>query len=229
MSARELCRAIVLHALHATGSRLQTFDPLSEPRHALRPVPPSAGRAAASSARSRPRRPHRRRRSSASRSPASARTQLPIAIAALPRRGQVAAAGVGHRARRPRAQRPVPHRRRAGAASTKAAAPSMPEWRAPRRRRAGGGLGVAPGRRPLRRALQALGRGQGRANCGGQSNAVVPADLRLAAHRIADSIYEKLTGEQGRVLHPHRLRHARRRAATRCASPMPTAKAGRSR
>ncbi|MFZ4479681.1 MAG: Tol-Pal system beta propeller repeat protein TolB [Rhodoferax sp.] len=32
---------------------------------------------------------------------------------------------------------------------------------------------------------------------GGQSYAVTPADLRLAAHRIADFIYEKLTGEKG--------------------------------
>jgi TolB protein len=32
---------------------------------------------------------------------------------------------------------------------------------------------------------------------GGQSNVVVPADLRYAAHRIADFIYEKLTGERG--------------------------------
>jgi TolB protein len=32
---------------------------------------------------------------------------------------------------------------------------------------------------------------------GGQSNAVDSADLRLAAHRIADYIYEKLTGEKG--------------------------------
>ncbi len=31
----------------------------------------------------------------------------------------------------------------------------------------------------------------------GQSNAVAPADLRLAAHRIADYIHEKLTGEKG--------------------------------
>ncbi|MBQ0932947.1 Tol-Pal system protein TolB [Ideonella sp. 3Y2] len=32
---------------------------------------------------------------------------------------------------------------------------------------------------------------------GGQSVAVPAADLRLAAHRIADAIYEKLTGEKG--------------------------------
>ncbi len=32
---------------------------------------------------------------------------------------------------------------------------------------------------------------------GGQTYAVVAADLRLAAHRIADFVYEKLTGERG--------------------------------
>ena len=32
---------------------------------------------------------------------------------------------------------------------------------------------------------------------GGQSTAVVADDLRLAAHRIADVIYEKLTGDKG--------------------------------
>jgi TolB protein len=32
---------------------------------------------------------------------------------------------------------------------------------------------------------------------GGQSFAVTPADLRLAAHRIADFVYERLTGEKG--------------------------------
>jgi TolB protein len=35
------------------------------------------------------------------------------------------------------------------------------------------------------------------ADLGGQAVAVVPADLRLAAHRVADAIYEKLTGEKG--------------------------------
>lgn len=32
---------------------------------------------------------------------------------------------------------------------------------------------------------------------GGQSQQVAPDDLRLAAHRVADAIYEKLTGERG--------------------------------
>ncbi len=32
---------------------------------------------------------------------------------------------------------------------------------------------------------------------GGGSEAVLPADLRLVAHRIADNIYERLTGEKG--------------------------------
>jgi len=35
------------------------------------------------------------------------------------------------------------------------------------------------------------------ADLGGQSYAVTTADLRLAAHRIADFIYEKLTGDKG--------------------------------
>lgn len=35
------------------------------------------------------------------------------------------------------------------------------------------------------------------ADLGGQSYAVPTGDLRLAAHRIADAIYEKLTGERG--------------------------------
>lgn len=35
------------------------------------------------------------------------------------------------------------------------------------------------------------------ADQGGQSLAVQAADLRLAAHRIADAVYEKLTGEKG--------------------------------
>jgi len=35
------------------------------------------------------------------------------------------------------------------------------------------------------------------ADLGGQAFAVVAADLRLSAHRIADAVYEKLTGEKG--------------------------------
>jgi TolB protein len=34
-------------------------------------------------------------------------------------------------------------------------------------------------------------------NLGGQSFAVAPTELRLAAHRISDFIYEKLTGDRG--------------------------------
>jgi hypothetical protein len=41
-----------------------------------------------------------------------------------------------------------------------------------------------------------VGRGA-RQDLGGQSFVVPAADLRLAAHRIADLIYEKLTGEKG--------------------------------
>jgi TolB protein len=35
------------------------------------------------------------------------------------------------------------------------------------------------------------------ADQGGQSEPVVPADLRLAAHHVSDKIYEKLTGDRG--------------------------------
>jgi TolB protein len=35
------------------------------------------------------------------------------------------------------------------------------------------------------------------ADLGGQAHAVTAPDLRLAAHRIADTVYEKLTGEKG--------------------------------
>lgn len=37
----------------------------------------------------------------------------------------------------------------------------------------------------------------GAVDLGGQSLAVQPADIRLAAHRIADDVYEKLTGQKG--------------------------------
>ncbi len=53
---------------------------------------------------------------------------------------------------------------------------------------------LADGRWDVRFRLWDVVRGQ---DLGGQSYAVPAADLRLAAHRIADFIYEKLTGERG--------------------------------
>ncbi len=53
---------------------------------------------------------------------------------------------------------------------------------------------LADGRWDVRFRLWDVVRGQ---DLGGQSYAVPAADLRLAAHRIADFIHEKLTGERG--------------------------------
>ncbi|MES2634331.1 MAG: Tol-Pal system beta propeller repeat protein TolB [Pseudomonadota bacterium] len=53
---------------------------------------------------------------------------------------------------------------------------------------------LADGRFDVRFRLWDVVRAQG---LGAQSYAVTAADLRLAAHRIADFIYEKLTGEKG--------------------------------
>ncbi|HMA08808.1 MAG TPA: Tol-Pal system beta propeller repeat protein TolB [Ramlibacter sp.] len=53
---------------------------------------------------------------------------------------------------------------------------------------------LVDGRYDVRFRLWDVVRGQ---DLGGQSYAVPAADLRLAAHRIADYIYEKLTGEKG--------------------------------
>jgi TolB protein len=53
---------------------------------------------------------------------------------------------------------------------------------------------LADGRYDVRFRLWDVVRGQ---DLGGQSYAVTQADLRLASHRIADFIYEKLTGEKG--------------------------------
>lgn len=53
---------------------------------------------------------------------------------------------------------------------------------------------LADGRYDVRFRLWDLTRGQ---DLGGQSYAVVQADLRQAAHRIADFVYEKLTGDKG--------------------------------
>jgi TolB protein len=53
---------------------------------------------------------------------------------------------------------------------------------------------LADGRFDVRYKLWDVVKG---ADQGGQSLAVPAVDLRLAAHRIADAIYEKLTGEKG--------------------------------
>ncbi|WP_225782925.1 Tol-Pal system beta propeller repeat protein TolB [Xenophilus sp. Marseille-Q4582] len=53
---------------------------------------------------------------------------------------------------------------------------------------------LADGRYDVRFRLWDVVRG---ADLGGQSYTVPQADLRLAAHRIADYVYEKLTGEKG--------------------------------
>lgn len=53
---------------------------------------------------------------------------------------------------------------------------------------------LADGRYDIRFRLWDIAQGQ---DLGGQGYVVTQADLRLAAHRIADFIYEKLTGEPG--------------------------------
>ena len=59
---------------------------------------------------------------------------------------------------------------------------------------AGGVTRLADGRYDVRFRLWDVVRGQ---DLGGQSYTVPQGDLRLAAHRIADYVYEKLTGEKG--------------------------------
>ena len=53
---------------------------------------------------------------------------------------------------------------------------------------------LADGRFDVRLRLWDVVRGQ---DLGGQSYTVAQADLRLSAHRVADFVYEKLTGEKG--------------------------------
>ena len=53
---------------------------------------------------------------------------------------------------------------------------------------------MADGRFDVRFRLWDTVKGQ---DMGGQSYVVVPADLRLVSHRIADQVYEKLTGDKG--------------------------------
>jgi len=84
----------------------------------------------------------------------------------------------------------------AGGAMDEASRPDMSVWR---QRSAdalttGSVTRLADGRFDVRFRLWDVVRGQ---DLGGQSYVVPAGDLRLAAHRIADFIYEKLTGEKG--------------------------------
>ena len=74
--------------------------------------------------------------------------------------------------------------------------PSMSEWRGRGADAllAGSVSRLADGRWDIRYKLWDVVKGQ---DLGGQSLAVVTADLRLAAHRIADALYERLTGDKG--------------------------------
>jgi TolB protein len=74
--------------------------------------------------------------------------------------------------------------------------PVMTEWRgrAADALLAGSTTRLADGRFDVRFKLWDVVKG---AELGGQSQAVEAADLRLAAHRIADYVYEKLTGDKG--------------------------------
>ncbi len=84
----------------------------------------------------------------------------------------------------------------AGTALDETAQPSMTEWRGRNADAllAGSVSRLADGRYDVRYRLWDVVKG---ADLGGQSYAVPAADLRLAAHRIADAVYERLTGERG--------------------------------
>lgn len=84
----------------------------------------------------------------------------------------------------------------AGAALDEGSRPDLTPWRqkGADSLAAGSVSRLADGRWDVRFRLWDVVRGQ---DLGGQSYAVTVGDLRLAAHRIADYIYEKLTGEKG--------------------------------
>jgi TolB protein len=123
-------------------------------------------------------------------------TQLPIAI--VPFRGeadapQKLAAIIAADLERSGQFRPVDA---AGAALDETSRPDVSPWR----QKGADSLAVgsvnrlADGRWDVRFRLWDVVRGQDQ---GGQSYAVATGDLRMAAHKIADFIYEKLTGEKG--------------------------------
>ena len=83
-----------------------------------------------------------------------------------------------------------------GAALDETSRPAMTDWRGRNVDALAGGSvqRLADGRFDVRFKLWDVVKGN---EIGGQASAVDAADLRLAAHRIADYIYEKLTGDKG--------------------------------
>ena len=124
-------------------------------------------------------------------------TQLPIAIARFrdeERASQAPSAIIRADLERSGAFRIVDAA--AGSTLDETAQPNMSDWRsrAADALVAGSVSRLADGRFDLRFKLWDVVKG---AELGGQSSAVPAADLRLAAHRVADYVYEKLTGEKG--------------------------------
>jgi len=83
-----------------------------------------------------------------------------------------------------------------GASLDESARPDLSAWRqrAADSLLTGSGTRLADGRYDVRCRLWDVVRGQ---DLGGHSYLVPTGDLRLSAHRIADFVYEKLTGEKG--------------------------------
>lgn len=88
------------------------------------------------------------------------------------------------------------HVESAGTVLDETSQPPMTEWRGRGADAlvAGSVSRLADGRFDVRYRLWDVVKG---VDLGGQSYAVVAADLRLVAHRIADAVYERLTGEKG--------------------------------
>ena len=122
-------------------------------------------------------------------------TQLPIAVARFrdeDRSGQSPSAIIRADLERSGAFRIVD----TSASLDETSQPSMGEWRARAADAlvAGSVARLADGRFDVRFKLWDVVKGS---DLGGQSSAVDPSEMRLAAHRIADFVYEKLTGEKG--------------------------------
>ena len=123
-------------------------------------------------------------------------TQLPIAVAAF--RGEDGAPQKVGAIVQADLERSGQFRRvdSAGAALDEGSRPDVAAWRQKGADSlvTGSVSRLADGRYDVRFRLWDVVRGQ---DLGGQSYAVTQADLRLAAHRIADFVYEKLTGDKG--------------------------------